>query len=209
MTTTPNLRDTSPATMSERGLWADSLFGQRHVDAYTIRLAVGFGMEISGEDMAHVCANEWNANTDPREASDLVGDALDYLNEHAVSEEVRYVLDEEGLSLRSVADLERALLEDEGYNIDAFRAWCEETGEDFAYDNRRDFDDAYCGEWDSFREYADNLAEELLDGEGLDADSLARRHFDFDGFARDLTLSGENFYSSTPVNTGVFVFRAY
>lgn len=99
-------------------------------------------------------------------------------------------------------------LEGEGYNLVAFRVWCDQTGEAFVYENRHDFSDAFCGEWDSFREYADELADELLDSEGLGTESLARRHFDYDGFARDLLLGGDNF--TTPAEGyGVFVFRSF
>lgn len=46
------------------------------------------------------------------------------------------------------------------------------------------FEDAYCGEWDSDREFA----EDYIDSTGLldDADELVARYFDYDSFARDL-----------------------
>jgi antirestriction protein len=112
------------------------------------------------------------------------------------------------MSAMAELDTVRDDLESEGYNVAAMLAWCELTGEDFSYDNRHDFDDAYAGEWDSFREYADELAGEVIIAEGLSDESLAERHFDWDGFARDLMLSGENYTAPTP-DGGVWVFRSY
>ncbi len=104
---------------------------------------------------------------------------------------------------------DREALSAEGYDLDAFAAWAEDRGTAIAYDDRHDFDDAYAGEWSTFREYADQLAEELLDAEGIGPDSLARRHFDYDGCARDLILGGEFWTSTTADGTGVYIFRSW
>lgn len=53
-----------------------------------------------------------------------------------------------------------------------------------------EFDDAYIGDT-SVRDYAYDLADELMDSEQLPQDSILRRYFDYDQFARDLELSGD------------------
>lgn len=65
-----------------------------------------------------------------------------------------------------------------------------------------DFEDRYCGEWDSFREYAEELADDigLLSSvpEGL------ARYFHWDAWTRDLGFD----YTAAPAPAGgVFVFR--
>ena len=67
-----------------------------------------------------------------------------------------------------------------------------------------DFEERYCGQWDSFRDYADNLADEigLLDET---CDEIAR-YFDWEAWTRDLEFD----YSVCDApHGGVFVFRSF
>jgi len=59
-----------------------------------------------------------------------------------------------------------------------------------AEDALAQFDDAFIGET-SLKDYAYELADEMMDCEGLSAESLGRRYFDYDQFARDLVLGGD------------------
>lgn len=65
-----------------------------------------------------------------------------------------------------------------------------------------DFEDRYCGEWDSFREYAEQLADDI-DLLSSAPEELAR-YFNWDAWARDLGFD----YTAAPAPAGgVFVFR--
>lgn len=85
-----------------------------------------------------------------------------------------------------------------------------------------EFREAYAGEFDSFRDYADELADETLgvpatpcSGEMWTdamrqvgaAMEFAVRYFDYDAHARDLLLGGDMSTEDAP-GGGVFVFRA-
>lgn len=48
--------------------------------------------------------------------------------------------------------------------------------------------DNFCGIFDTFREYADDFADEQLACEGHKQDSIAARYFDYEAFARDLAF---------------------
>lgn len=69
-----------------------------------------------------------------------------------------------------------------------------------------DFDEAYCGEWDSFREYAENLAEEcgyVPTRDDVEGNPLLA-YVDWDAWARDLAYD----YNTAPAPAhGVYVFR--
>lgn len=66
-----------------------------------------------------------------------------------------------------------------------------------------DFEDQFCGEWDNFDEYAQQLAEDirLLDG----VPEEVARYFSWDAWSRDLAFD----YTTEPAPCGgVFVFRS-
>ena len=65
-----------------------------------------------------------------------------------------------------------------------------------------DFEDRYCGEWESFREYA----EELADGTGLlsGVPEAVARYFDWAAWTRDLAF---DYTVEDASGGGVFVFR--
>ena len=64
-----------------------------------------------------------------------------------------------------------------------------------------DFEERYCGEWGSFREYAEQLADDI----GLlnDVREEIARYFDWDAWARDLMFD----YTTEDAPAGVYVFR--
>lgn len=67
-----------------------------------------------------------------------------------------------------------------------------------------DFEDAYCGEWGSFREYAEQLADDidLTDG----GPEEAQRYFDWEAWTRDLKFD----YTVADAPGGsVYVFRIH
>lgn len=68
-----------------------------------------------------------------------------------------------------------------------------------------DFEEAFAGEWDSFRDYAFELAEDLAMFDGLDEDHVAVRYFGWDSWIRDLAMD----YTVAPTgHGGVYVFRS-
>ena len=67
-----------------------------------------------------------------------------------------------------------------------------------------DFEDAYQAQWDSFREYAENLADDIGLTDGWPEE--ATRYFDWDAWTRDLRF----YYTVADApDGGVFVFRNY
>jgi antirestriction protein len=68
---------------------------------------------------------------------------------------------------------------------------CQRAGKEVADDciecdvSLRDFDDAYCGMWDSEEDYARNLVEDCYD---LSQMGELARYFDYEAFARDLFM---------------------
>lgn len=89
----------------------------------------------------------------------------------------------------------------------AYLAYCEIVHVDTSgLPEMHEFDDALCGEYDSERDYADELADELLDDEIALEESLARRYFDYEAFARDLFMM--DFHSVDAPGGGVYVFRS-
>ena len=65
-----------------------------------------------------------------------------------------------------------------------------------------DFEERYCGEWDSFEDYAEQLADDigLLDG----VPEEIARYFDWDSWTRDLAF---DYTTHDNPEGGVFVFR--
>ena len=96
------------------------------------------------------------------------------------------------------------LVDDGGYSAEAIQAYAEYGGADIteaaAGTFRADFEDAYVGEYESERDFT----EELIDDTGMLADvpDFLRNYFDYEAFARDLFLT--DYYMSEEG----FVFRA-
>jgi antirestriction protein len=71
------------------------------------------------------------------------------------------------------------------HDPDAFNVWVNHYGDD----DVSNFEDAYQGEWDSQRSFADNLADELGYYKAMEDAGLSSYYFDLDAFARDLFIS--------------------
>ena len=68
-----------------------------------------------------------------------------------------------------------------------------------------DYEERYCGEWDSFRDYAFQYVEDLDLFDGLPEDHVAVRYFNWGSWIRDL----ESDYTVMPTgHGGVYVFRS-
>jgi antirestriction protein len=108
----------------------------------------------------------------------------------------------EGLRLDEYESIERVaqlgqLIAEHG---PAFAAYAGHIGTDYA--TEESFQEAYCGEWDSERAYAEDLFDELY---LHDVPDHVQPYIDYDSFSRDLFIS-DNFSVDNP-NGGVFVFR--
>ena len=98
------------------------------------------------------------------------------------------------------------LTEVDDWQRDAFFAWCDsgsEVTDGSGMPVVSEFLDAYAGEWDTFRDYA----EELADDTGMLAEipEWARPYFDMDAFARDLSV---DHWTEDAPHGGVYVFRS-
>lgn len=96
-----------------------------------------------------------------------------------------------------------------GDDAEAFAAWCSNTGAEFNEDNVADFRNHFHGHHASFRDYADELAEEALRAHGVTYDSGDRevpflwQHFDWAGYARELR---HDYFTEDAADGGVYVF---
>lgn len=68
-----------------------------------------------------------------------------------------------------------------------------------------DFDERYRGEWESFRDFAFELAEDLCLFEGLDPESEVVRYFNWDSWIRDLAMG---YTTATAPDYSVFIFES-
>lgn len=66
-----------------------------------------------------------------------------------------------------------------------------------------DFDERYCGEWDSFREFAEDLADDI--GLLTNVPETLATYFDWKAWTRDLAF---DYTTCDAPNSGVFVFRS-
>ena len=64
--------------------------------------------------------------------------------------------------------------------------------------------DQLCGIYDSFRDYADDAADEMLSAHDIKDDNPLSRYFDYESFARDLSMD----MRTINVSSGVAVFYA-
>ncbi len=65
-----------------------------------------------------------------------------------------------------------------------------------------DFEERYCGAWENFREYAENLADDI--GLLADVPEEIARYFDWQAWSRDLAM---DYSTYDDPEGGVFVFR--
>lgn len=70
------------------------------------------------------------------------------------------------------------------------------------YATTESFEEAYCGEWDSFREYSDQLFDELY---AHDIPESIRFYIDYEAFARDLEIN--DYYHDTDDAGKTHIFR--
>lgn len=102
---------------------------------------------------------------------------------------------------------------------DAVQAWADNQGEDILTeddwaDHRDDFLDAYQGEWDSEKEWAQEQACELglsnYDGSYMEPQTVSAfvSWIDWDQIIYDYQCSGEFWWERTADMSGVYVFRA-
>lgn len=130
-----------------------------------------------------------------------------------VSCEELWVMDHENLPISGecspveAAEWGRLLAEVDEWQRDALLAWVRSG--DYIAEGRGDlpslpdFEERYAGEWDSFRDYAEELADDM--GLMREVPEWARAYFDLDAWARDLAYD----YTTEPApNGGVYVFRS-
>jgi antirestriction protein len=104
------------------------------------------------------------------------------------------------------------LMETVGENADAFAAWCSHIGADFTEDSVSDFEDHFHGHHESFRDYADELAEDTLNSLGHTYESgdrempFVRQYFDWELHARELLLGG--YFTEDAPDGGVYIFSS-
>lgn len=112
--------------------------------------------------------------------------------------------DELGFDMADDITVFEELVDDES-KIVPFQLYCEEVGINTPdSDSFREFEDSYAGLWQSFREFADDLADQtILSSE--DRESTLARYFDWEMFARDLEY--DYFTVDDPDSFRVHVYR--
>lgn len=146
---------------------------------------------------------EVDANKDGEDIAEEIGEMLKASTEPIAEEWAVHDYDDwGGLDLGEYPDLEEvarvgALLADFG---DAFAAFALVEGIEYATEDR--FEEAYRGEWNNERDYAENFADDI--GMLRDVDEQLARYFDWDAWTRDLFLG--DLYS-VPNGMSVYVFQ--
>jgi antirestriction protein len=130
-----------------------------------------------------------------------------------VSCEELWVMDTDNMPLsREMSPMEaaewgRVLAGVDDWQRDALVAWV--SSGDYVAEGRGDlpslpdFEERYCGEWESFAEYAESLADDI----GLLADVAEEiaRYFDWSAWTRDLAY---DYTTQRAASGGVYVFRS-
>lgn len=84
---------------------------------------------------------------------------------------------------------------------EAFAAWCANNGVHITQADHDEFEDAYCGEWDSQKDYAYQLAEDI----GFEASGAwPASYIDWDAATRDLFM---DYTAIQRPEGGIWVFR--
>ena len=105
-----------------------------------------------------------------------------------------------GLRLSEYEDIAKvvemaALIEEYG------EAWCAYAGYiGVEYATKKEFEEAYQGEWDSEEDFAENLAEETME-----IPEHLKNYIDYEKFARDLFIN--DYFSADGEGCKVYVFR--
>lgn len=122
-----------------------------------------------------------------------------------------WVLDHENLPLKGECSphdaAQFALVVEEVHESDreAFIAWAlsgDQIEDGDGLPSTSDFEERYCGTWASFREFAENLADDIALLDGI-PDEIAR-YFDWQSWTRDLAFD----YTTCNTDSGVYVFRS-
>ncbi|MFH7324848.1 antirestriction protein ArdA [Aeromicrobium sp. JJY06] len=152
---------------------------------------------------------------DAAQADDVAIDAL-HVDSGTITQascEEMWVMDHEHLPLRGecspaeAAEWGRLLDDVDERQRDALLAWVR-SGDYVAEAHGNlpslpDFEERYAGEWDSFTEYAEELAKDT--GMLTDVPEWARPYFDMDKFAHDLAFD----HTTEPApGGGLYVFRS-
>ncbi len=145
---------------------------------------------------------EWIEATDPDEIREAIQTMLSKSRQPMAEEWP--IPDEEnfhGLRISEFEDIDRvgelgALIQEHGA---AFAAHADNVGIDHA--TEESFQDAFCGEWDTEKAYAENLFDELYLHE---VPEHVQPYIDYESFTRDLFIS-DNYSVDFP--GGVYVFH--
>ena len=101
----------------------------------------------------------------------------------------------ENPSLEKVVEVQEAI---EEHGADVVHGFLE----NWSVEDLDHIGDAYYGHYDSFKDFAENIAHETI--EGLDGDSTLARYFDYDAFERDL---GYDFHEAEGENGQSIIFN--
>lgn len=122
-----------------------------------------------------------------------------------------WVFDHEGLPVRGEISPQQAaawaerLNEVPDHETGAFYAWCldgDSVVDAASLPIYSEFEDRYCGEWDTFRDYSEHLAEEI--DVFANVPEEISRYFDWTSWSRDLAFD----YTTVAAENGnVYVFR--
>jgi antirestriction protein len=142
-----------------------------------------------------------------QDVEDIRAEISDMLSESSEESAEEYAIhDYEGFAgisidedddLDQIADIAKQIAN----HGEAYGAYVEHVGVDYA--SPQDFEDTYCGRWDSEVDYAEDHIGQLHDLDQI-MGSLAS-YFDYESYARDLFLS--DLYSVDSSDGGVHVFR--
>ncbi len=144
---------------------------------------------------------KWIDATDHDQIMEEIQEVLKTSPEHGEEWAIHDYESFHGLTSHEYEPIERVaeiaqLIEEHGA---AFAAHANHVGTDYA--TGESFQDAYCGEWESERAYAENLFDELY---LHDVPEHVRPYIDYDSFARDLFIN-DNYSVDCP--GGVYVFH--
>ena len=130
----------------------------------------------------------------------------------ADSHDELWVMDHENIPVKGemrpadAAAWGRAIAEVDDHLRPALLAWVESgdygTEGDTDLPSISDFEECYCGEWDSFEDYAEQLADDI--GLLADVPEEIARYFDWQAWSRDLAM---DYSTYDDPEGGVFVFR--
>ena len=145
------------------------------------------------------------------------GDDITLADVHGGAQHVRpgceelWVMDHENLPLRGecspheAAQLARVVEEAHESDREAFLVWAlsgDQIEDGDGLPSVSEFEERYCGTWPSFRDYAENLADDIALLDGI-PDEIAR-YFDWQSWTRDLAFD----YTTSAADSGVYVFRS-